>query len=160
MYLKEMFNGEIISYFKKKIEKIVLLQVKDLIQMIVRFMTEKIYLHISLSSTKHPFEGHDILCTKYCVAILWKGKNWKFMVPRRKINWHILQIAKSHFILDFVRDFWKLITYDSTENMFLHLGGARMYQKVSASKAYNKNCVPEFPVLSALKNYLVYLQFL
>ena len=74
MYLKEMFNGEIISYFKKKIEKIVLLQVKDLIQMIVKFMTEKIYLHISLSSTKHPFEGHDILCTKYCVAILWKGK--------------------------------------------------------------------------------------
>ena len=70
MYLKEMFNGEIISYFKKKIEKIVLLQVKDLIQMIVKFMTEKIYLHISLSSTKHPFEGHDILCTKYCVAIL------------------------------------------------------------------------------------------
>ena len=69
MYLKEMFNGEIISYFKKKIEKIVLLQVKDLIQMIVKFMTEKI-LHISLSSTKHPFEGHDILCTKYCVAIL------------------------------------------------------------------------------------------
>ena len=26
-----------------------------------------------------------------------------------------------------------------------------MYQKVSANKAYKKNCVPQFPVLSALK---------
>ena len=48
MYLKEMFNGEIISYFKKKIEKIVSLQVKDLIQIIVKFMTEDIFAHFSI----------------------------------------------------------------------------------------------------------------
>ena len=46
--------------FKKETEKIVLLQVKDLIQIILKFRTEK-YLCTFLSS-------NTILCTKYCVA--------------------------------------------------------------------------------------------
>ena len=60
---KKMFNGEIIFHFKKETEKIVLLQMKGLIQITDKFRTEKISLHVSLSSTKHPFEGHEILCT-------------------------------------------------------------------------------------------------
>ena len=57
--LKKMFNGEIIFHFKKKAEKIVLLQMKSLIQ-----ITNKLSPHVSLLSPNHPFEGHDeILCT-------------------------------------------------------------------------------------------------
>ena len=48
--------------FKKETEKIVLLQVKGLIQIILKFRTEK-YLCTFLSS-------NTILCTKYCVAVL------------------------------------------------------------------------------------------
>ena len=53
-------------------------------------------------------------------------------------------------VLDLVRDFEKVLPA-CTRNMFLHLGCERMYQKVSANKAYKKNCVPQFPILSALK---------
>ena len=28
------------------------------------------------------------------VAMLWKGTNWRLTFPWRKINWHVLQIAK------------------------------------------------------------------
>ena len=54
-------------------EKTVLLQVKRLIQIIFKFMNEKKLgqkMCILLSPTKHLFEGHQILCTKYRVAIL------------------------------------------------------------------------------------------
>ena len=40
------------------------LQVKSLIQITVNFRTEK-KLCTFLSSTKHPFQGHEILRTKY-----------------------------------------------------------------------------------------------
>ena len=36
---------------------------KGLIQITDKFRTEKISLHVSLSSTKYPFEGHEILWT-------------------------------------------------------------------------------------------------
>ena len=55
--------------FKKETEKIVLLQVKDLIQIILKFRTEK-YLCTFLSS-------NTILCTKYCVAGTRFGWCWK-----------------------------------------------------------------------------------
>ena len=61
--LNKMFNAEIIFHFKKETEKIVLLQIKGLIQITDKLRTKKIYLHISLSSTKYPFEEHEILCT-------------------------------------------------------------------------------------------------
>ena len=77
--LKKMFNGEIIFHFKKETEKIVLLQMKGLIQIIAKFRTEKISLHVS----HHP---QNILLRgmKYCapsVAILSKVTNCKLMVP-------------------------------------------------------------------------------
>ena len=69
MYLKKMFDGEIIFHFQKT----VLLQVKALIQIIVTFRTEKISLY-------HPqnilLRGIGILCTNnHCVVILSKGTN-------------------------------------------------------------------------------------
>ena len=53
-----MFNGERISC-KRDTEKIVLLQVKGLIQIIFKFRTENI-LCIFLSFTKHHFEEQEV----------------------------------------------------------------------------------------------------
>ena len=49
--------------FKKDTEKVVLLLVKDLIQIIVKFRAKKL-LCMFLSCTKYPIEGHKILCMK------------------------------------------------------------------------------------------------
>ena len=90
--------GKIIFHFKKEAEKIVTAserldtnycQVQDWKDIFARFSI--------IHKTSFCFEKYDILCTKYCVAILSEGKIWKFMVPWRKISWHILQIAKVHF---------------------------------------------------------------
>ena len=53
--------------FKKDTEKIVLLQVKGLIQIIVKLRAEK-SLCTFLSSTKHPFEEHGMLRIKTIVC--------------------------------------------------------------------------------------------
>ena len=60
-----MFN----SAFKKDAEKVVLLllEVKGLIQIIVKFRADKNFVYVSI--TKHPFEGHEILITKTIVII-------------------------------------------------------------------------------------------
>ena len=44
-----------------------LLQLEGLIQIIVTFRTEK-NICTFLSSTTHPFQGHKILDSKYCVV--------------------------------------------------------------------------------------------
>ena len=98
--LKKMFNGEICHL--KQTEKIVSLQVKCPIQIIVKFRTEKICAHFYQLGIIHQssFERGTKYChwgTKYCVAILCNGTNWKFIFPWRKIYWHVLQIVKRHF---------------------------------------------------------------
>ena len=45
----------------------------------------------------------------------------------------------------------KSYTYDSTRCKFLYLGGARMYQKVSANKAYKKIVYQNFQFFQPLK---------
>ena len=85
--LKKMFNGEIL-HVNRRLKKL-LLQVKRLIQNIVKFRTEK-KLCTVLSSTKHLFE-----CQKYCTPNIvqqcsWKEGIWKFIFPWRKVNWHVL----------------------------------------------------------------------
>ena len=65
---KKMFNGEIIFHFKKDTRKVVLLQVKGLIQITVKFRAEKnLRTFLVLSYTKHLFEGHEMSCTKTIV---------------------------------------------------------------------------------------------
>ena len=58
--------------FKKETEKIVLLQVKGLIHIIVKFRTEK-YLHNSINHQSNFSEGHHhfilSLSTKSCATI-------------------------------------------------------------------------------------------
>ena len=34
--------------------------------------------------------GHQVFCSN-------KGRNWQFIFPWKKINWHVLQIVKAHF---------------------------------------------------------------
>ena len=60
-----MFNSAI----KKDAEKVVLLllEVKGLIQIIVKFRADKHFVYVSI--TKHPFEGHKTLITKTIVVI-------------------------------------------------------------------------------------------
>ena len=45
----------------------------------------------------------------------------------------------------------KSYTYDSTRCKFLYLGGARMYQEVSANKAYKKIVCQNFQFFQPLK---------
>ena len=60
-----------------------LLQVKGLIQIIVMFTNEK-KLCTFLSSTKHPFEEHEILCTEYCVQYSKKERIESLCFPEGK----------------------------------------------------------------------------
>ena len=103
--LKKMFNGEIIFHLKRRLKRLCYYKWR-LDTIIVKFRTEK-YVCTFSSSTRHSFEGHKILGTKYCVAASEKGiKNWKFIFPWRKINWQVLQIVKAQ-LRDLVHDFWK-----------------------------------------------------
>ena len=83
-------------------EKIVLLQVKGLLQTIVKFRAEKIFLQVSVfhqtsfRSWEARYIVHDIYY--HVAAILYTGTNWKFMFSWRKVNWHELQIAKAYFV--------------------------------------------------------------
>ena len=64
-----------------------------MIQIIVKSRSEK-DLRTFLSSTKHPFEGHEVLCSKYVFCSNTpKGTKWKFIFSWKEINWHVLQIA-------------------------------------------------------------------
>ena len=83
--------------------------------------------------------------TKYCcVAILWKGTNWKFIFLWRKINWYGLQTAKRHFSYTI----WLMISEKSimVYTFFHHAWLCTHVPKVSANKAYRKNCFLEFPI--------------
>ena len=65
--LKKMFNGKIIFHLKRRLKKLTISDRLDTIT--VKFRTEK-KLRKFVSSTKHPFGGLKILCTKYRVEIL------------------------------------------------------------------------------------------
>ena len=83
--------------FKKETEKIVLLQVKGLIHIIVKFKTKKNGVFLSSSpvillkgAPLNIVIGHEVLCSN-------KGTDWKFTFLWRKINWYVLQIPKANF---------------------------------------------------------------
>ena len=80
------------SAFKKDTEKVVLLEVKGLMQVIVKFRAEKILFMFLL--IKHRFEGHEISITKTynCAHLKMKGSFhsasytiW-FMISEKKIS--------------------------------------------------------------------------
>ena len=55
------------SAFKKDTEKVLLLEVKGLIQIIMKFRAEKILC--TFLSIKHPFQGHEISIMKTILLI-------------------------------------------------------------------------------------------
>ena len=127
--------------FKKETEKIVLLKVAGLIHIIVIFRTKK-NVCIFLQSTSHilflraaPLNiaiGHQVLCSN-------KGKNWKFIFPWKKINWHVLQTANKVYFsysIDLIDDFWKKVlcygVHVSSPWWCTH------FSRVSENKAYKK----------------------
>ena len=67
--MENAVNGKIIFYLKMRLKKTVLLQVKDLHKLLSNSRL-KIFFAPFLSSTKHPFEGQEILCVKYGLAPL------------------------------------------------------------------------------------------
>ena len=62
MFKKNNIRGEMIFHFKRRLKRseIVLLQMKGLIQIIVKFRTKKICARtfLSIIKHKHPLEGH------------------------------------------------------------------------------------------------------
>ena len=105
--LNKMFNGETIFHFRRRLKRLCFYKWKAWYKLLSSAGLKK-NICTFLSSTRHAFEGHKILSTRYCVAILKKRKmnNWKFIFPWRKINWHVLQIAKAQ-LRDLALDFWK-----------------------------------------------------
>ena len=139
-----------------------LLQVKGLIKIIVKFRTEKKYICTFLSSTRYSFEGHNILGTKYCVGKYSLKKDWineSLYCSRAKKNWHVLQIAKVHisYAIWFVISEKKYYEVGVSSQWRYH---ACIYQNSQKTTTHTRKCVPEFPIPSALNYYLhMYLWF-
>ena len=89
------------------------------------------------------------------VSISNNGTNWKFIFMWRKINcnWHVLQIPKAHFSYSI----WLMISDKSIMLCYgVHVSSSwwcMHVPRVSANKAYKKNCLQEFPILLALNYY-------
>ena len=122
--------------FKKKTEKIVSLQVKALIQIIVKIKTEK-KLCSFLSCTRHPlWEGHKILP--------WGTKLWSNSLKRNKLKVYIF--LKDNKLAWFTNSLVSFQLHDlimiSEKNIvaytFLHHGDACMCQKSQQTKHREK----------------------
>ena len=84
--------------FKKETEKIMLLQVKGLIHIIVKFRTKEDWAHFCHPPVISFFEwGTNKNCHWAPSFCSYKVTNWKILFPWRKINWHVLKTAKAHF---------------------------------------------------------------
>ena len=78
---------------------------------------------------------------------------WKFIFPWKKVYWHVLQIAKTHFKQDLVHGFWKKVLCDtrhgSSQCWYMHV------PKVASNKTCKRHYVPEFPEFQPLDITLV-----
>ena len=94
----KMFNGEIIFHLKRRLKRLCNYKWRAWYKLSSSSGWKKI-VHISFIHQSSFWEEHEVLPfgTKYCVAILWKGTDWKSIFPWRKINWHVSKIAKAHF---------------------------------------------------------------
>ena len=154
-----MFDGEIIFHFQKT----VLLQVKGLIQIIVTFRTEKISLHVSLPSTKHPFEGywHTVHQQSLCSNTLKRNKLKVCGFLKESKLAYFTNSKGSSQALALVHDFWKKYYLRQYE---VHVCSPWLCMHVPKTLCkqgmQKKNCLPQFPIFLAHKNRLhLYLQF-
>ena len=85
-----------------------------------------------------------------CVAIVWKGKNWKFIFLWRKINWHGLLIAKHHFGYTI----WLMISEKSImAYTFLHHGDQACTKRLSKQGIQKKLLDYYFQFLEHIYTY-------
>ena len=119
--LKKIFNGEIICHLKRRLKRLCYYKWKAWYKLLSSSGLKKKIAHIFIIHQSSFEKGHTILPlgTKYCVAILWKSSNWKFVFSWRKINWYVLQIAKAYFSYTI----WLMISEKSiVAYTFLHHG--------------------------------------
>ena len=106
------------------------------------------FVHVSSASAIMLRRVQNIVLENSCL----KGKNWKFIFPWRKLNCHVLQIAKkAHFRYTIFFGWFMISEKSVTRCKLLHHRGTSMHQK---TMAYQKSYISEFPVLSALKRLL------
>ena len=143
-----MFNGEIKCHLKRRLKKIVLLQVKSLIQIIVKFRTEKkivlifiIHHQPSIEKGKKAIE-HQFLCSNTM-----KTNELKVYISLQE-NKLVCFTNRVHFS----NTIWLMISEKSIiVYTFLPYGEwCTDVPKVSINKAYKKNCLLEFQILLAL----------
>ena len=97
-------RGEIIFHFKKGTEKIVLLEMKGLIQIIAKFRTEKISLHVFHHRQNILLGAMEILCTM-CNKTL-KSNKLEVDGSLKENKIACFTNSKGSFqLLDLVRDF-------------------------------------------------------
>ena len=93
--LKKMLNGKIMFHVKRVLKRLYYYKWRT---WIAKFSTEK-FLRV-VSCTNPSFWGAQIQnyhAQKCLCSNTLKRTNWKFIFPKRVINWHVLQIAKTHF---------------------------------------------------------------
>ena len=83
MGLKKMFNGEIIFHLKWRLRRL------------CYYKWKAWYKLLSSSGLKRYFCN---FCLPPNILLKLRGTNWKFMFSWRKVNWHVLQIAKAYFV--------------------------------------------------------------
>ena len=93
--------------FKKNTGKVVFLQVKDLMSN-PGLRNFCVFLYHASNYHFKGYEFRTIVRENDCVAILYKGTNWRFIFPWRLVNWHVLQIARANFLL--VTIYWLLVS--------------------------------------------------
>ena len=120
-------NGEITCHLKRRLKRLCHYKWKAWYKLLSSSRLKKNCIHFY-----HPpvilFERDTKYChgAPSCVAILWKGTNWKFKFLWRKMNWYGLQIAKRHFSYTI----WLIISEKSImAYTFLYHGDVHMYQR-------------------------------
>ena len=148
-------NVEIIFHFKKETEKIVLLQVKSLIQIIIKFRTGKISVHVSIIHQTSFWAARKIVHQISCSNNLKRNK-LKIYGSLKENKLSCFTSSKGSFQVHDLVHFWKNYYLRGTHSFLWWC--KHVPESLSNTKT---NCVAGFPICSALKNYLHWhLQFL
>ena len=117
---KKMFSGEMIFHLKRIRKRLCYYKWKAWFKLLTNSGLE-IFLHFSRKHQTFFWGAQNIVHKNNFVAILLKGKIWKFIFSRRVVNWHIQQIVKAHFRCTI----WFMISGKSIKwCTFLHRGAS------------------------------------
>ena len=124
---------------------------EDLIEIFVKFRAENLFCTF-VSCTKHPVEVCKIINVhedNFLAKILWKGTNWRFILPWRVINWHVLQIIQGSYQVRNLFGSWLVIFRKKVSQgvsfLMVHMWHVKLQQGTQKRDSL------EFLNLSALK---------